>query len=111
MREMEFRGKQEDWEYGGFYTSTGYAYIVNWNGSFEVDIKSVGEYTGLKDKNGKKIFEGDVIETRSGRHAVIFEDGGFFYGIQRRRIYGTVAKFCAVVGNIYENPSLTFFKK
>lgn len=73
------------------------------------------QYTGLKDKDNKEIYEGDILFESFGEkyYKVIFENGGFraeFKGDFEEYSFDlidVVAQGCEIVGNIYENPELT----
>lgn len=72
------------------------------------------QYTGLKDKNGKEIYEGDILSNGNDEkpYKVVFENGSFraeFKGDFEEYSFDlidVVAQGCEVVGNIYENPEL-----
>ena len=93
-----------------------------------VDKKTVGQYTGLEDKNGKKIFEGDIVELwttdtdKKYKAAVAFgnPNGRYSWGWQLVTERGfplngeillwvemeDSGAFCEVIGNIHDNPEL-----
>lgn len=138
MREILFRGKRVDngkWVHGFYienelfdgrlepsiipvdekgaalYDDDGY------NIEIKVNPETVGQYTGLTDKNGKKIFEGDILSgqlddlfpTEESIYEVVWHD----YGWHIRNNSGIdtadkewIRQYFKVIGNIYDNPEL-----
>lgn len=141
MRDILFRGKRIDngeWVYGfyaGGFTDGTYE-ICNINSPtlacVEVYGDTVGQYTGLTDKNGKRIFEGDIIRTHYANtiatdfvEQVVFHDGRFtslyeLHGPGNGKMFANLPDgvphfpqdktpymdWCEVIGNIYDNPEL-----
>lgn len=123
MREILFRGKgiRGNWHIGLLAHVGNTWYISNKVGiatAYEVIPETIGQYTGLTDKNGKKIFEGDIVKCISSFDAkdmvVIFEAAEFHLVDCQRyknyteccdyRYFGTMET--EVIGNIHDNPEL-----
>lgn len=81
MREILFRGKRTDngeWCYGHLYKNYfGDWVIVNEKSRLIVNDKTIGQYTGLKDKNGKKIFENGYMIIDNKTYKVIFDNAEY----------------------------------
>ena len=124
MREILFRGKQPvsgEWVYGSLITETNpfdkdmvmtHIYDDSCN-EILVISETVGQYTGLYDKNGIKVFEGDIISGKSGRFKVIWCDIiCSFIAAEMDEIHGLPSmnkgtlKYYEIIGNIYDNPEL-----
>lgn len=80
----------------------------------DVDPATVGQYTGLTDKNGKKIFEGDIMRGTMGDMVVFYgEIIGYGYGFQWKAVDGGACESMTgfideyeVISNIHDNPEL-----
>ena len=80
---------------------------------YKVDTKTVGQYTGLLDKNGKKVFEGDIVrKTNEGRHPKIFIANIRTCFYTNEEVYYSpfdhFTESCEyeIIGNITDNPDL-----
>ena len=116
-REILFRGKRVDsseWFEGSYWLSRSAVrettYITDGYGNlFCVIPETVGQYTGLNDKNNVKIFEGDILKFRSGIYSVEWDNEHSKF-LQRdgqfsREFHIWIAK-SEIVGNIHDNPEL-----
>ena len=140
MREILFRGKRKDngeWVYGNYAVTDNnekqHFIFQNKSFEFEVNPKTVGQYTGLIDKNDKKIFEGDILKPdydNNSYYRVTWDSGKLHLNIEEYcfndsegkalwswceniadyQINGCVDN-CEIIGNIYDNPELLEVQK
>lgn len=124
MREILFEGKRTDnneWAFGDLlHLPNGDVVILSNKGYVKVIPETVGQFTGLTDKNGKKIFEGDIVKGDLGlgygdneNHIAYIEyqeDGMSFCLVEiLEEDFGKCAEISddlEVIGNIYDNPEL-----
>lgn len=108
MREILFRGKRSDnseWIYGNLISFWDKTFIApSYTNTFhrvEIVPETVGQWTGFKDKNNKRIFEGDIM--RNDGNVVEYCNGSFCINGDSPIAYWTGTE---VIGNIYDNPKL-----
>ena len=135
MREILFRGKRTDngeWVYG-YYTKARYylnekeMHVIfapdgeafprcEFSEYEEVDPETVCQFTGLYDKNGRKIFEGDIVnfyndDGEFSPYEVRWQDSGFSVLMNGNpdlfdELDDFFSRRCEIIGNIYDNPEL-----
>ena len=124
MRDIIFRGKRisdGEWVEGYLGVEVGGAPVIEYCGTDEdvgdyveeqfVNPESIGEFTGLTDKNGSKIFEGDILHAAQGNFVVRWSESicSFVAGEKERMrpcMNSGTMNCCEVIGNIYDNPEL-----
>ena len=129
MREILFRGKRIDngeWKHGS-YANQYRCHEILLDGvdceygfdHYHIIPETVGQYTGLKDKNGKRIFEGDILQTGTIKGEVVWSENRAEYCLLWKD-YGKQCDFfkspnlasfafgrdMEVIGNIHDNPEL-----
>ena len=124
MREILFRGKSKNsnkWVYGWYCGKTLNHDMSDTEESSQIiDFKTlywhtcrpetVGQYTWLTDKNGKKIFEGDIIRAFGEIYACRWDDGNVEFGLSNKHESFGIAYVAGydmeVIGNIHDNLEL-----
>lgn len=134
-REIKFRGRnvKHGWLTGYYFVNRGVHFIVEdgiadplntWE-DYAVDPDTVGQYTGLEDRNGREIYEGDILMCIGQRgdnkghkyyRMVLFENGSFCMNVRYYRINSPLCNHIVtivnkeldweVIGNIHDNPEL-----
>lgn len=126
MREILFRGKKDNGEWvQGYYSPVNMpivgcmGHFINEGGYNAVEIipETVGQYTGLTDKNGKKIFEGDIVKFCDIKGVINFGMGCYCVKTNKPDwksrnnpaidiVLNEYENELEVIGNIHDNPEL-----
>ncbi len=121
-RTIKFRGKRldnDEWVYG-YYVEDGFINICSHNEDDFlqyniVDPDTVGQFTGLLDRNGKEVYEGDLLKEDEITWEIFWCDDVAAFMVEQYNpesdapkmfLLSDVAKDSEVIGNIYDNPEL-----
>lgn len=118
-REILFRGKTKksgEWVYGNYeYYHKPEKHLISnsyTDETYGVILETIGQFTGITDNNGIKIFEGDILHIPYRYNVeVVFYKGWFcavYKGAKEETIYNSITAFgdFEVIGNIYDNVEL-----
>lgn len=113
MRPIKFRGieiKSKRWVYGAYVPAIDEDCcdsIIDEQGTWHIVFsETVGQYTGLKDKNGKEIWEGDIFSDGAFTYEVRYEGTGFVMILDGQAYTMDTRPTKIVIGNIHDNPEL-----
>ena len=120
MRDIKFRVWDNDLEIMSysdtdiFITFSDDGICIGYEIDDEIDDYDLMQYIGLKDKNGREIYEGDIVEYKNEYHVIEWDDCKFmakgFYCSSQDTPDDFFSEFaytnCKVIGNIYENSEL-----
>ena len=121
MREILFRGKRKDndeWVYGSLITERNMfdgnlmtMHIQDIEEPYDdnlIDDETVGQFTGLTDKNGVKVFEGDIVRIFDGEYfsgVIKYSNEQGSFTVDDTSLHYWISDI-EVIGNIHDNPEL-----
>lgn len=123
MRGIKFRGKRltdGKWIYGDFFRNRGKSFITtdgivenplaSWQ-DYNVDPDTVGQFTGIYDRKGSEIYEGDIVRTSVSKNGIALvewhcEHAAFVVHMKGSDQWYHLYKGYEKIGNIHDNPSL-----
>lgn len=121
MRTIKFRGQRIDnkeWVYGLFFKTSRGSFVGEYLEEQEVIPETVGQFTGLTDKDGEEIYEGDILKSVHTstlafmENPVVTWDEKGFYSIDSKNSYWEYINYyetdteLEIIGNIHTNPEL-----